>query len=263
MEIGAMVNIACPVMKINTLIFWMSLLVGFASCSKNERKGRDSYLDAYSESHGHTSQRIEYSEPPDEIYASPVYDPHTHTYEAPKPYTSEYYESPAPVYGPPVTPVYGPPTTSMTYGPPDPGSKGMQFGIDFGLLCKILLKILIFKMIVKFIAIICVLLFLPKLTTSSSSSDSDSNNDMERNFSISNGKKIDDRINRLTRFVLESVDKNSRLEINKECSNDFFCKIKRTAEYIDERNTVPRLFKMFLTEAKNNDNIKRRKFDTS
>jgi hypothetical protein len=55
------------------------------------------------------------------------------------------------------------------YAVPDNSFKGLPAGLDFATLGKIILKVLIFKMIVKFIAVICVLLFLPKLDSGSSS----------------------------------------------------------------------------------------------
>jgi hypothetical protein len=56
------------------------------------------------------------------------------------------------------------------YAAPDNGFKGLSAGLGFATLFKIILKVLIFKMIVKFIAVICVLLFLPKLDSGGSSS---------------------------------------------------------------------------------------------
>lgn len=91
-------------------------------------------------------------------------------------------------YGPPnyhhqhhVKPSYGPPTGSYGYGPsgsnygaPIKQDYGIPYGmssffdkiklkLDLFTLGKIILKLIIFKKIVKFIAVICLLLFIPKL----------------------------------------------------------------------------------------------------
>jgi hypothetical protein len=51
---------------------------------------------------------------------------------------------------------------------------------------------------------------------------------------------FDGRLNRLTRLVLESVDKNSTLDIEESCVDDVRCRLRRVAEYVDGHNTVPR-----------------------
>jgi hypothetical protein len=81
-----------------------------------------------------------------------------------------------------LSPAYGAP-----YAAPGYGFKGLPLGIDFATLCKILLKVLIFKMIVKFIAVICVLLFLPKLDSGGSSAG-------DRKLSFSNEGELKDTI---------------------------------------------------------------------
>lgn len=121
-----------------------------------------------------------------------------------------------PVYGPPV---YGPPQAA--YGPPGlppsgygaplgPSGYGAPFGygqmgygmpyfapghwllnklklkLDIFTVGKILLKLLIFKKIVKFFAIICLLLFLPKLKPESD----DSHGSGEENYRIIQNKGI-------------------------------------------------------------------------
>jgi hypothetical protein len=54
------------------------------------------------------------------------------------------------------------------------------------------------------------------------------------------GDTFDARLDRLTRLVLESVDKNSALEIEKNCGDDARCRLRRVAEYVDGHNSVPR-----------------------
>lgn len=87
------------------------------------------------------------------------------------------YEYPRPVYGAPVHQIYSGPV----YGHTAPDNSGSQhvasapreeswldkFKLKFDLFTigKILLKLVLFKKIVKFLAIICLLLFLPKFET--------------------------------------------------------------------------------------------------
>ena len=49
-----------------------------------------------------------------------------------------------------------------------------------------------------------------------------------------------DRLNRLTRLILESVDKNASIEIKENCMDDTHCRLKRVVEYVDNNNTVRR-----------------------
>lgn len=95
-------------------------------------------------------------------------------------------------YGPSIhtsvsTPVYGAP-----YALPDVAHISLLPNIDLGLplalklnaftIAKIILKLVIFKMIVKFIAVICLLLFIPKLEIIKKKV-SNKDDDEERNFS--------------------------------------------------------------------------------
>ncbi|KAJ9596305.1 hypothetical protein L9F63_012672 [Diploptera punctata] len=261
----------------------MAFLLNQVSQSSSREK-RDTYLDAYAEMHGDSLPPImEYIDPSDVTYPNAVY---THDADF-KPYsqqhdleyehhTLQYYSKPhvyssstgpatvygppsgpATVYGPPSGPnsVYGPPSgPPAVYGPPHPPtngpqnllSKGLEFGFSFATLCKILLKVLIFKMIVKFIAVICLLLFFPKFDSGSSSSNSSSDsNDSDRAF-ISPNEDV--RLNDLTRIVLESVDKNSRKQMNKECVDDVRCRISRLSQYLDKHYTIHRLLNMFVAD---------------
>ncbi|XP_076296053.1 uncharacterized protein LOC143216661 isoform X2 [Lasioglossum baleicum] len=91
-----------------------------------------------------------------------TYGPPSHSY----PTAPHNYSPPQQAYGPPA-PVYGAPhgiSESPTFVLPT-----IDFSWPFALklnaftLAKIILKLVIFKMIVKFIAVICLLLFIPKL----------------------------------------------------------------------------------------------------
>jgi hypothetical protein len=154
------------------IVFWTALLLEHFSCTTEEQEGmwaeRDTYLEAYTNSH--VSPDFQTSS----LFPLQIYGMHFPPYSSPGPNLHHYY-SPSGPTGPtapsgpspddvPFSPMYGAP-----YAAPDNGFKGLSAGLDFATLCKIILKVLIFKMIVKFIAVICVLLFLPKLDPGSSS----------------------------------------------------------------------------------------------
>lgn len=105
------------------------------------------------------------------------------------------YLSPQQGYGPSIhtsvpTPIYGAP-----YSLPKVTHFSLLPSINLGLplalklnaftIAKIILKLVIFKMIVKFIAVICLLLFIPKLKIIKKkvSGNNDEEDDEERNFS--------------------------------------------------------------------------------
>jgi hypothetical protein len=54
------------------------------------------------------------------------------------------------------------------------------------------------------------------------------------------GDTSDDRLNRLTRLILESVDKNASIEINENCMDDVHCRLKRVSKYADDKSTLRR-----------------------
>jgi hypothetical protein len=54
------------------------------------------------------------------------------------------------------------------------------------------------------------------------------------------GDTSDDSLNRLTRLILESVDKNASIEIKENCMDDTRCRLKRVVEYVDNNITVRR-----------------------
>lgn len=102
------------------------------------RERRDSYLDAYAASHGANGN----GNGNGGEYKAPV---------APAP-----APAPAPVYPPPA-PAPQPPSI---------------FGLDLQTILKVVGKILLFKLIIKVIAVLCVLLFIPKVELSMDKRDS-------------------------------------------------------------------------------------------
>lgn len=100
-------------------------------------------------------------------YPEPSYGPPAHSYGPPSP----SYGPPSGSYGPPLPkplppPIYGPPKPS--YGVPytAPGLSfldKLSLKLDILTVAKILLKIMIFKKIVTMLAVVCLLLFIPKL----------------------------------------------------------------------------------------------------
>ncbi|XP_018335007.1 wiskott-Aldrich syndrome protein [Agrilus planipennis] len=110
----------------------LTLFFTSARCSTS-RKGRDTYLAAYKDSHGGSVNVIDKgtqidrgplpSGPsgfgaPQNPYPGPVqnYGPPQQNYGPPRP---PVYQPPQPTYGPPIQPFYGPPPQPV-YGPPQP-----------------------------------------------------------------------------------------------------------------------------------------------
>ena len=54
------------------------------------------------------------------------------------------------------------------------------------------------------------------------------------------GDTSDDKLNRLTRLILEIVDKNASIEIKENCTDDTQCRLKHVVEYVDNNSTVRR-----------------------
>ncbi|XP_043789078.1 uncharacterized protein LOC122713016 isoform X2 [Apis laboriosa] len=190
------------------------------------------------------------------------------------------YGPPQPSYGPPSygPPSYGPPSSSndyssygeygangggysphqpqQAYGAPHGMSESVQLSlpsIDFSwpfalklnafTLAKILLKLVIFKMIVKFIAVICLLLFIPKLEIKKG----DKGNNMQNEDDEDEGRRflnansiVWDRLNRLTLVVHDAMKQygvnmdKPRSSSDKECSSTLQCQIRRAFEEHDE-----------------------------
>lgn len=136
--------------------------------------------------------------PPSPSYGPPAssYGPPASSYGPP---SSSYEPSHHPIYSPVPTihQIYyghsGPPPSHGHY--PAAGWEGpreenwllnkLKFKLDFFTIGKILLKLIIFKKIVKFIALICLLLFLPKLQSLHDNKDKDEeSNEEQRQFDI-------------------------------------------------------------------------------
>lgn len=102
--------------------------------------------------------------PPAPEYGAPSYGPPTYppSYYPPSSYGHPSYGPPRPAYhsyGPP------PPKYPIVHAPRDEHwlFDKFKFKLDLFTIGKILIKLIIFKKIVKFIALICLLLFLPRL----------------------------------------------------------------------------------------------------
>nr|XP_026489785.1 LOW QUALITY PROTEIN: uncharacterized protein LOC113396169 [Vanessa tameamea] len=137
---------------------------------------------------------VTYTSPPN-TYGPPAsnYGPPAHSYGPPaQSYgpPSHSYGPPAPVYGPPIhkpaplAPVYGPPL-KPSYGVPytAPGLSffdKLSLKLDILTIAKLMLKFLIFKKIVTMIAVVCMLLVIPKLI--SFKKDKDGTEEDERKF---------------------------------------------------------------------------------
>jgi hypothetical protein len=159
--------------KAYIVVFWTALLLEHFSCTTEEQEEvwsePDTYLDAYTDSHVSPDFQTSSLFPVKThgisfpYYSSPGPNFHSH-YDSSSGPTGPNSPSGPSAYGVTFSPIYREP-----YEAPDNGFKGLPADLDFATLCKILLKVLIFKMIVKFIAVICVLLFLPKLEPGGSS----------------------------------------------------------------------------------------------
>lgn len=163
------------------------------------RVARDDYSSSYSDNSLGLTSGYDYSPNPKPDYGPP---PSTGSgYGAPYPPTS--YGAPGPF--PPTSPGYGQPKPINMYnyaGPthaynlPEHGFEHwlldkFKFKLDLFTIGKLLIKLIIFKKIVKFIALICLLLWLPKFQTkhmkmediASDEVDDDDDDDDDRQFS--------------------------------------------------------------------------------
>lgn len=90
-------------------------------------------------------------------------------------------------YGPPPTIAYSIPTQEISILPTLDLTWPFALKLNVFTIGKILLKLVIFKMIVKFIAVICLLMFLPKLEHIKGDKEDDEEEDDEgRSFFDSN-----------------------------------------------------------------------------
>nr|XP_033342698.1 DNA-directed RNA polymerase II subunit RPB1-like isoform X2 [Megalopta genalis] len=162
------------------------------------------FQNAYGQSQSYP-QSYPQSQPPRATYGAP-----SHSY----PPTSYEYLPPQQAYGPP----------APTYGVPHGSSETPSFvlpTIDFSwpfalklnafTLAKILLKLVIFKMIVKFIAVICLLLFIPKLEIKKkgnkpmNNNDDDDDDDDEGRRSLDGNPRFWRRLNELAAFASDAL----------------------------------------------------------
>ncbi|GAB1859980.1 Kazal-like domain-containing protein [Camponotus japonicus] len=178
--------------------------------------------------------------PPQNSYGppqdGPSFYPQTPSYGPP----ANSYPSPQQGYGPSVhtsipTPIYGAP-----YALPDVSHISLLPSFDLGLpfalklnaftIAKIILKLVIFKMIVKFIAIICLLLFIPKLEIIKKKVSNKDEDNEERN--LSSPYISLETLNSLEGIVRNSVEKyeahnSTRLNSTEKCTT-FTCRINET-----------------------------------
>ncbi|KAM3965017.1 uncharacterized protein ACR2FA_000914 [Aphomia sociella] len=122
--------------------------------------------------------------PPAHTYGPPAqtYGPPAHTYGPP----AQNYGPPVPkplppVYGPPLKPTYGIPYTSPALGFLDK----LSLKLDILTIAKLLLKFLIFKKLVTMLAVVCMLLVIPKLI-SFKKDGGNTNDEDERRFGNKN-----------------------------------------------------------------------------
>lgn len=145
---------------------------------------------------------ITYDAPPN------TYGPPSHSYGPPAP----SYGPPAPTYGPP-SPSYGPPAPSYgppvhkplppppIYGPPLKPSYGVPYTapgfsffdklalkLDILTIAKLLLKFLIFKKLVTMLAVVCMLLVIPKLITFKKDKGTPTTDEEDRSFRHNSGE---------------------------------------------------------------------------
>ncbi|XP_046625965.1 uncharacterized protein LOC124307856 [Neodiprion virginianus] len=155
-------------------------------------------------------------------------------------------------YGPPA-PTYGAPY-ALPGMPSLPSIPMIDFTWPFALklnaftLAKIILKLVIFKLIVKFIAIICLLLFIPKLETSKK--DDKQEDDYEGRDDSTFPPLADgamDRLNFLTAMVMGSIDKQYEENEKKDCTS-FTCRFRRALTSGESWADYLRLFNSYAVE---------------
>ncbi|XP_049872318.1 uncharacterized protein LOC126371140 [Pectinophora gossypiella] len=119
--------------------------------------------------------------PPAHTYGPPTqtYGPPTQTYGPPaQSYGPPVHKPLPPVYGPPLKPSYGVPYTAPGLGFLDK----LSLKLDILTVAKLMLKFLIFKKIVTMIAVVCMLLVIPKLISFKKDGHSASNDEEDRKF---------------------------------------------------------------------------------
>lgn len=131
--------------------------------------------------------------PPAQSYGPPghaqTYGPPAQTYGPPaQSYGPPIHKPlPPPIYGPPLKPSYGVPYTAPALGFLDK----LSLKLDILTIAKLLLKLLIFKKLVTMLAVVCMLLVIPKLISFKKDSNGGGNTDEdERSFGGKKGKFI-------------------------------------------------------------------------
>ncbi|CAB3254745.1 unnamed protein product [Arctia plantaginis] len=132
--------------------------------------------------------------PPAHTYGPPAqtYGPPAHSYGPPaQSYGPPIHKPlppplPPPIYGPPLKPSYGVPYTAPAFGLLDK----LAFKLDILTIAKLLLKLLIFKKLVTMLAVVCMLLVIPKLVSFKKDAPSNVGND-EEDRSFDNKKVVE------------------------------------------------------------------------
>ncbi|XP_011301407.1 uncharacterized protein [Fopius arisanus] len=117
-------------------------------------------------------------------------------------------------------------------------------------IAKIILKLVIFKLIVKFIAIICLLMFIPKLEMKSDKDDMD--DDEGRKLVTYDSAML--RINALTAVVHDAIDKYQGADNHSEECRSITCRVKRLLGAGDTWRDYVRTFNSYVAEEKEDTN---------
>ncbi|XP_034940572.1 uncharacterized protein [Chelonus insularis] len=229
----------------------------------------------------HSGSSGSFFSPPSDSYSLPIQQSESFNEQNPYGTSQTSYGPPQVSYGVPSTnygpapmpqDVYGPPQNS--YLPPRPPQQGygtsgwngyalpqlpalptIDFSWPFALklnfftIAKILLKLVIFKMIVKFIAIICLLLFIPKLEMKKGDKDDDSESDDGRKIQTSYSAL--EQLNTLTANVLDAIEmyqnENQESKGREQCTNNR-CRIARFLKSGETWTNQIALLKAYLLE---------------
>ncbi|XP_055377895.1 uncharacterized protein LOC129609798 [Condylostylus longicornis] len=181
--------------------------------------------------------------------------------------SSGYEYPPVPEYGPPPAPVYGPPAPKPIYGPPPHPSHiyinhpppffhhhhhpreetwldKLKLKIDLFTIGKLLLKLIIFKKIVKFFAMICLLLFLPKLKNLFSEDMMEDASSAESRDFGTDKEKLNETINEVTKFAKTAMETFSRKY--EGCERDqIWCRFQRTVDVIDKKYPYEKIVQLY------------------
>ncbi|XP_029162940.1 uncharacterized protein LOC114934446 isoform X2 [Nylanderia fulva] len=218
----------------------------------------NSYPQSFKPSTGYNVPQNSYG-PPQNPYGTsqnPSYYPQTPSYGPPE----NSYPPPQQGYGPSVHTSIPTPIYSAPYALPDVSSISLLPSFDLGLpfalklnaftIAKIILKLVIFKMIVKFIAVICLLLFIPKLEIIKKKVSNKDDDDEER--SLSSPFTSLETLNRLEGVVRSSVEKyeaqnNTRLNSTEKCTT-LTCRITEALTFHESWYDYLNLFNSYTEE---------------